>query len=157
MRPEPFSIAFAVLVLACVAAFLRPTVGVYLIVFLTLIGDTVTTAWWPFTKNMSSRESIFFVHDSLPQPARDRSLVVTTVAWLLRRLADPTWRFRAAACSGRSSSSPASSCSALLRGIATGGDTRVAIFEARPLLYIPLVYILVTNLLETRRSTAGSC
>ena len=40
----------------------------------------------------------------------------------------------------------------LVRGqVLGGGDTRIAIFEARPLLYLPLVYILVTNLLTTRR------
>src|SRR5215208_6981445 len=61
--PEPFPIALLVLVLACVAAFFRPAVGVYLLVFLTMVGDVVTMTWWPFTKNMSSRESIFFVTD----------------------------------------------------------------------------------------------
>ena len=47
------------------AAFLRPTFGIYLIVFFTMVGDFVTMPWWPFTKNMSSRESIFFVNDQL--------------------------------------------------------------------------------------------
>ena len=35
----------------------------------------------------------------------------------------------------------------LLRGRLTGGDTRVAIFEGRRRLYLPIVYLLVTNLL----------
>ena len=36
---EPFSIALLILVVACVTAFVRPVVGVYLILFLTLVGD----------------------------------------------------------------------------------------------------------------------
>ena len=92
--PKPFSIAFVVLVLTCAAAFLRPTIGVYLIVFLSLIGDIVTTPWWPFTKNMSSRESIFYVADSLSINPLEVLLAVTTVAWLSRRLEDPLWRFK---------------------------------------------------------------
>ena len=39
----------------------------------------------------------------------------------------------------------------IVTGKSSGGDTRVAIFEFRPLLYIPIVYILLTNLLTTRR------
>jgi hypothetical protein len=38
-----------------------------------------------------------------------------------------------------------------LYGAARGGDRRVAIFEARPLLYVAIFYLLVTNLLTSRR------
>ena len=91
---EPFSIALLVLVVACVAAFVRPVVGVYLIMFLTLVGDPVTMEWWPFTKNMSSRESILFVSDQLFLNPLEVLAAFTMAAWLLQRLADPTWRFR---------------------------------------------------------------
>ena len=63
--PRPFSIALLLLVVAALAAFLRPVIGVYLIVFLTLVGDYVTTEWWPFFRNLSSRESIMYLHDSI--------------------------------------------------------------------------------------------
>ena len=91
--PEPFPIALLVLVLACVAAFFRPVVGVYVLVFLTMVGDTVTMEWWPFTKNMSSRESIFFVNDQLFLSPLELLAGVTVIAWLIRQIADPTWRF----------------------------------------------------------------
>ena len=69
--PEPFPIALLVLVLACIAAFFRPTVGVYVLVFLTMVGDTVTMEWWPFTKNMSSqRVDLLRQRPAVPQPAR---------------------------------------------------------------------------------------
>ena len=148
--PDPFPLALAVLVLASVAAFLRPTIGVYLIVFLTLIGDGVTTAWWPFAKNLSSRESILFVHDALAINPLEILLVVTIAAWLLRYLEDPVWVFWRGRLFVPVMVFTAFVVIGLMRGVAAGGDRRIAIFEARPLLYIPLVYILVTNLLVTR-------
>jgi O-antigen ligase len=148
--PKPFSIAFVVLVLTCAAAFLRPTIGIYLIVFLTLIGDIATTPWWPFTKNMSSRESIFYVADSLSINPLEVLLVVTTAAWLSRRLEDPLWRFKRGALFWPVVAFGAFVFFGLARGIGTGGDRIIGLFEARPLVYIPLVYILLTNLLTTR-------
>jgi MFS family permease len=150
--PRPFSVAFALLVLASLASFLRPRVGVYTIVSLTLIGDLVTTSWWPFTKNLSSRESILYLTDSVSVNPLEILLFITTVSWLLQRLVDPTWRFRRGALFVPLMIFTGFVVAGLVRGkMFGGGDTRVALFEARPLLYLPLVYILVTNLLTTRR------
>jgi O-Antigen ligase len=150
--PRPFSVAFAVLVLAVLACSLRPRIGVYTIVSLTLIGDIVTMSWWPFTKNLSSRESILYLTDSVSVNPLEILLVVTTVSWLLQRLVDPTWKFKRGALFVPLMVFTAFVVLGLVRGVFLGnGDTRVAIFEARPLLYLPLVYILITNLLTTRR------
>ena len=149
--PQAFSIAFLVLILASAACFLRPTAGIYVIVFLTLIGDTVTTSWWPFTKNMSSRESIFFVHDSIPINPLEILLVLTTISWLLRSLDDPTWKFRRGALFTPLIVFTGFVLLAVGRAFASGADKRVAFFEARPLLYMIAVYFLVTNLFETRQ------
>jgi O-antigen ligase len=150
--PRPFSIAFVVLVLASLACSLRPRIGVYAIVSLTLIGDIVTTSWWPFTKNLSSKESILYLTDSVSVNPLEILLLVTTVSWLLQRLVDPTWRFKRGALFTPLMVFTGFVVFGLLRGKFLGaGDTRIALFEARPLLYFPLVYILVTNLLTTRR------
>src|SRR5690349_18279784 len=63
--PSPFSLALLVLLLACICAIVRPTVGVYVLVFLTMVGDGATMPWWPFTKNLSSHESILFINNGL--------------------------------------------------------------------------------------------
>src|SRR5262245_34343937 len=63
--PRPFALALLGTVLVCWAAFLRPAIGVYAIVLFSLIGDNQTADWWPFTMNLSMRQSIFFVNDSL--------------------------------------------------------------------------------------------
>jgi O-antigen ligase len=150
--PRPFSVAFVVLVLASLACSLRPRIGVYAIVSLTLIGDIVTTSWWPFTKNLSSRESILYLTDSVSVNPLEILLLVTTVSWLLQRLVDPTWRFKRGALFTPLMIFTGLVIVGFFRGKFLGsGDTRVALFEVRPLLYLPLVYILVTNLLTTRR------
>ncbi len=149
--PEPFPIALLVLVLACVAAFFRPAVGVYVLVFLTMVGDAVTMDWWPFTKNMSSRESIFFVNDQLFLSPLELLAGVTLIAWLIRQIADPTWRFIRGRMFWPIAIFTGFVVFGFLRGAASGGDKRVAVFEGRALFYVLIVYVLVTNLLSTRR------
>jgi hypothetical protein len=150
--PRPFSVALVVLVLAVLACSLRPRIGVYVIVSLTLIGDIVTTAWWPFTKNLSSKESILYLTDSVSINPLEIMLLATTVSWLLQRLVDPTWRFKRGALFTPMMVFAGFVIFGFLRGKFLGsGDTRIALFEGRPLLYLPLVYILITNLLTTRR------
>ena len=149
--PEPFPIALLVLLLACVAAFLRPTVGVFVLVFLTMIGDSATMPWWPFVKNMSSRESILFVDDKLILNPLELVAAVTTVSWLLRALVDRSWTFVRGRMLAPICIFTAFVLYGFIRGISTGGDKRIAVFEGRPLFYMAITYILVTNLLTTRR------
>lgn len=151
-QPDGFPLAFTVLLVSCGAAFVRPVVGVYLIVFLTLIGDIVTNAWWPFTKNMSSRESILYLSDSVIINPLELLLAVTLLGYFLQRLEDPNWRFRRGELFTPIVVFSAFVLIGLFFGLfLRGGDTRIGIIEVRPLLYLPLVYILVTNLLRTRR------
>lgn len=149
--PEPFPIAMLVLLLACVAAFLRPVVGVYVLVFLTMVGDAVTMSWWPFTKNMSSRESIFFVHDQLILNPLELLLSVTLLAWLMQSLESRAWTFKRGRMFVPLAIFTVFVFLGFVRGYTSGGDLRIAIFEGRPLFYLVIVYVLVTNLLTTRR------
>src|SRR5215218_5833310 len=91
--PEGISLATLVLALTCLAALAHPPLGIYLIIFFTLIGDIRTTNWWPFTKNFSSPESVFFVDDRLSINPLEVVLGVTIAAWVMRAAADRTWRF----------------------------------------------------------------
>jgi O-antigen ligase len=149
--PEPFPIALLVLMLACVCAFLRPAAGIYVLVFLTMVGDVVTMPWWPFTKNMSSRESILYVNDNLFLNPLEVLAAITMIAWLLRSVADPTWRFVRGRMFWPILIFTGFVVFGYARGISSGGDRRVAIFEGRALFYVFVVYVLVTNLLSTRR------
>ena len=67
--------------------------ALYLIVFLTLVGDIVTTDGGRSRRTCPAGESIFFVNDQLILNPLEVLSAVTLVAWLLQRLGDPTWRF----------------------------------------------------------------
>jgi hypothetical protein len=92
-----------------------------------------------------------FVNDQLVLTPMEVLAAVTLAAWLLHRLVDPTWKFRIGGMFWPLAIFAGFVVWGLMWGKATGGDTRAAIFEVRPLLYLPLMYLLVTNLLTTRR------
>src|SRR5437763_5855951 len=60
-----FPIALVLLGVIIVVAIARPIAGVYLVVFCTVLGDNHTWTWYPFTKNLSSHESVRFVSNQL--------------------------------------------------------------------------------------------
>ena len=129
--------------------------GLYIIMFFTLIGDNATANWYPFAKNMSSTESIFFVDDSVIISPLEVFLVVTTIAWLLN-YQDRVGRPRRAQFRRGTLLYPLMGFTffvlyGYLQGMRTGGDRNVALWEMRPLLYVPVFYVLVTQLLTTRQ------
>ncbi len=150
--PRPFALPFTMLLLISAVVAVKPIVGIYLVAFFTLFTDVSITPWFPFAKNMSSQESILYVGDQVIISPLEVVLAVTTVAWLLRLLIDRT---STGFVRGRLLAPMLSFTAFLFLGIvfglATGGDRYVAIWEFRPLLYLPLVYLLLTNLFTTRR------
>ena len=63
--PAPFSFALFLVLAGVALTVARPVWGVYVTVFFAVVGDAQTSYWYPFTKNLSSRESILFVSDQL--------------------------------------------------------------------------------------------
>ena len=117
-----------------------------------MIGDTVTVPWYPFTKNLSSRGSILFVADGLTINPFEIVLALTTLAWILQMLGDVAWTLKAR----RSLASDARVHRVRVRRfdlqLQLGGyDTTVAVWKRTAMLYIPILYILITNLLTTGR------
>lgn len=150
--PTWSAVAFLVLLVACVASLVRPLLGFGCCLFFTLVGDASTAPWWPFTKNLSSRESLMYLGDGLSINPLEILLFTTIVGFVLSKLVDPGWRF----VRGALFWPVVIFMFFVLTGFAYGqfyggGDRRIAIFEARPLLYIGLIYVLATNLLTTRR------
>jgi O-antigen ligase len=146
--PGWISVAAAMLLIVLGAWAVHPLVALHLTVFFVLVGDSVTATWYPMSKNFSSRESILFVTDRLTFSPLDLTLGFAMACLLLRRAANQSPLVK----------------SPLLRpllvftgfvvlgfvyGIARGGSSRVAVFEVRPLLYLPIVYVLASNLCRT--------
>src|SRR5215212_2979991 len=73
------------------------------------------------------------------------------LAWLMRSIADANWSFRRGRMFAPLAIFSFFVAAGYVRGIAAGGDKRIAVFEGRPMFYMIIVYLLVTNLLSTRR------
>jgi hypothetical protein len=149
--PQTLSLAMLLLIVTCVTALAYPPAGVYLMVFFTFMGDGTTSNWWPFTKNFSSKESIFYVDDRVSVTPLEVVLAVTIAAWIMRAAATHTWRFRRGQLLLPLLTFEIFVILGYLKGVGSGGTRNVAVIEGRGLIYLGLVYILVTNVFTTRR------
>ncbi|NNE11577.1 MAG: O-antigen ligase family protein [Ilumatobacter sp.] len=142
-----FPLAFVVLVSLAGSILVKPIFGVYLTIFLTLVSDGPTIEWYPFALNFSSRQSILFLHDSLTISPIEIFLGLTMLAWFAHVAGAREWRLE-----GRPVLLPmVAFVFCLMVGMVwglgiQGGDTTVAIWELRPLLYMPVMFFLVSNL-----------
>jgi O-antigen ligase len=150
--PAPLGLPLTMLVLASLLVAIKPLAGLYLVAFFTMLTDGSISPAYPFVKNMSSRESVLFVSDKLILSPLELLLALTLTAVLLRVLIDrahtsfikgalfrPMMIFTALVFAG------------LVFGLATGGNRYAATWEFRPLLCLPLFYVVLVNLVTTRR------
>ena len=63
-EPDWTKLAWAAFIIALAAVFYQPRYGLYAILFFSLVGDIRVSHFLPFDKNLSSEESIFYLHDS---------------------------------------------------------------------------------------------
>ncbi len=151
-QPAPFALPLAMLLAVSTIVAVRPRAGLYLVVFFTLFTDGSISPWYPFAKNLSSRESILYVSDSINISPLEVVLLITAMAWLLHLLIDRTGRpFVRGALLRPVMVFTGFLFMGFVFGLATGGDRYAAIWEFRPFLYLPITYVLLTNLLTTRR------
>jgi len=143
-------LGMTLILLGCASIFYRPVFGVYLMVFLALAGDSVLLPWYPFLKGFSSPESMVFLSRAIIFSPLELFLSVTMVSWAGRRIARkelqlvrgpldvPVLLFLVFVILG------------LFYGLVTGGKTNVALWEARPLIHMALIYFLTTNMVKHR-------
>jgi O-antigen ligase len=149
--PKPLALPLTMLVLTSGLVVARPVAGIYLIGFFALLTDGAVSPWYPFTKNMSSQESVLFVSNALILSPLEVVLGLTLVAFVLRLLLDRgSTRFVRGRLFWPSTAFLGFLLVGFAFGIATGGDRYVAIWEMRPILYLPILYVLVTNLFTSR-------
>lgn len=147
----PFPVAAGIYVLGIPIILWRPVVGVYGLIFFSLVGDPSVSSWWPFTKGASSRESILFVADAIIVSPMEGYIAVTVIAMVLHiargrlelthrpELIRPLIVFTAAVLLG------------VIYGLGTGGSSFVAVHESRAILALPVLTILAVNLFTERR------
>lgn len=146
-----FGVALAVLILVICGWVYRPRKTLNVTVFLALLGDIVTVRWFPFNKNLSSRESILFLSDGVSLSPLELVLLTGLAVVGLRAVAAGQSPLSLGAVGRPLLLFTACVFIGLARGMLSGGDFRAAMFEMRPLLYLTIVYLLTTTLISTRR------
>jgi O-antigen ligase len=145
---ELFAPAGVVVLLGVVVCVSRPVWGVYLTVAIAMLGDASIFPSYPFTKNLSSPESILYVSDGLSLSPLDLFLASLAFGWIVKMLATRSWTLYR----GRLFVPLMIFTGFLLVGVAwglgRGGATMVAYWEIRALLYLPILFVLITNLLD---------
>ncbi|HWL42374.1 MAG TPA: O-antigen ligase family protein [Ilumatobacter sp.] len=142
-----FPIAGTVLAVGAVAILCKPILGIYLTVLFALIGDAPTASWYPFGLNFSSRESILFLHDALTFTPIELYLGATTVAWLAGLAGSRQARIEGRPVVWAVAVFGTMLMAGLFYGVfLRGGNLTIAIWESRPMFYLPVMFVLVTNL-----------
>lgn len=148
--PDPALIGWLIYAAGIVAIVARPRYGVYLILFWTLVADGVLMPWFPFVKNFSSAESIFYAHDALIFSPQELYMALTVLSWAAR-----LWARRRLEIRGGTLCLPVllftgAIATGVAYGIGRGGSLNIALWEARPIFYLALMYFLALNLIEDR-------
>jgi hypothetical protein len=149
--PKPFALALTVLLLGAMACLVAPRVGVLLTIFLALCGDEVTSSWYPFTKNFSSAESVLFVSRGLIFSPLELYLVLLIFGWMFQRVNARSVRVRRGVLNRPILAFTLFALGGLVRGLSRGGSSSIALWEIRPTLYFPVLYVLAYNLLDRDR------
>lgn len=149
-KPSPSSIAWLLYLAGLAAILYRPRLGVYLLLGLTLFGDNNLHPWFPFTKNFSSRESLLFLADPLVISPLETFIVATGVSWLGRMAVERRFRIHFGPIFWPAALFLCFVTYGLAYGLVRGGNTVIALWEARSIYYMLAMLLLVANLIETR-------
>jgi hypothetical protein len=150
IAPIPVPIGALLFIGSVVAICHQPRYGLYLIVFFALVGDSALLPWYPFIKNFSSAESILYLNGALIFSPFELYLAIIFCAWLGGAAMQRQLSFHAGVLLAPTLAFMGTLVIGLLYGLATGGNLNIALWEVRPIFYLPLLLILTSNLLKTR-------
>lgn len=149
MAPESV-LAFLLFGAVLLATAIQPRFGLYAILGLTLFGDRSLHPWYPFTKNLSSLESIMYVSDSFSFSPQELTIVWTLVVWFVRAAAERRLRIHVGPLFWPAAVFLVFNAIGLVYGLANGGNRVIALWEVRAIFYLPLLLLLASNLIENR-------
>jgi hypothetical protein len=150
LTPKPAFLAWMLYGIGMVAILFRPRYGLYLTLFFSLVGDSILLPWYPSFKNFSSRESIFFLSDSLIFSPLELCLLITLVSWLIRAIVTRQYSIKLGELFWPAAVFIIFILFGMLYGVARGGNLTIALWEARPIFYLFLMLVMVTNLIVQR-------
>ena len=148
--PNPAYIAWIIYLTGAALIVYQPRIGLYLILFFSLIGDNVMLPWYPFNKGFSSYESLFYLSRLLIFSPLEIYILLTIASWLLRGLMLRNFKIKTG---GLFKIAVVFLCfvtAGLIYGLATRGNFNIALWQVRPLFYMVMMIFLASNLLENR-------
>lgn len=148
--PSPSMFAWLVYFSGVVAIVCRPRYGVYLIFGLSVVSDRSLLWWYPFTKNFSSAESLLYLNNAVIISPLESYIALTFLAWLGIGAMQRKIKFSTGPLFWPALLFGGFIASSLVYGVLRGGNPNIALWEARPILYLPAVLILTSNLIEKR-------
>jgi hypothetical protein len=148
--PNAALLAWILFFVSAAAILYRPRFGVYLLVFLGLMGDVVLSPWFPFVKNFSSLESILYISDSIVFNPLEAFLGLTFISWFIHAVSLNKKRFYRGPLFLPAMVFLFFTIAGLWYGLSAGGDFNIGLWEARPIFYLIAMIVLVSNLIETR-------
>jgi hypothetical protein len=143
-------IGWVIFFLGILAILYQPRYGVYLILFLALLGDNVLTPWYPFVKNFSSAESIFYLTNGLIISPLEVYLVLTAIVWLGKAALQRKFTLYKGPLFWPAMLFTAFWLFGIVFGLLKGGSLNIGLWEARPIIYLPIMLVLVSNLITSR-------
>lgn len=150
----PAIIGWLLYLIGIAAIIYQPRYGIYLMIFFVLAGDAVIMAWYPFGKNFSSIESLFYVHNALIISPLESYLILTFISWLGRAAVQRRLKIHTGLLFWSALLLLAFAIFGLLYGIGTGGSINIALWEARAIFYLPLFILLTNNLFTERKQVS---
>ncbi len=129
----------------------QPRWGLYFILFFALVGDSVLLFRYPFVKNLSSRESLLYVHDALIFSPLELYLVIVLVAWAAKALVQRRLLLQTSPLFWPVAAFTCFLVMGVLWGVGTGGNVNIALWESRAIFYLPIMVVLVNQLITEKR------
>ena len=148
--PTPFSFAFVLFVGLLVLSVVRPAIALYFVVFFAVLGDFLTSPWYPFTTSLSSHQSILFISNGLTFEPLELCLIAMVFGWILQMMARHTWSLHKGPLFRPILVFTAFMLFGFAHGMASGGDRNAGLWELRWVMILPVLYVLLSNLFERR-------
>src|SRR4051812_2909902 len=139
--PQPFSLGILIFLGVVATCVVRPKIGLSAAIALAAFGDPATSAWYPFTKNFSSHESMLFLSDQAIVTPLEVCIAALLFGLILQRMsARVVVPIQRGALFWPLAAFTGFVLLGFVNGVSHGGDTTAALYEVRGILYLPVIY-----------------
>ena len=146
------NVAWIIFFVSVFATFYNPRYGLYVMFFFGMMADANLLRTYPFNRNFSSGESILFVGGAYIFSPLELFIALTYISWLGQAAFRRKLKFHMTPMFWPIMTFAAFMVYGLVWGIVRGGaNINIGLWEVRPILYMPAIFILASSLLETRQ------